>query len=169
MMNNSLKRLSSLALILVAALLIQKCGEDSTNHTASYVAGTVGYTNGNFADTTASGYYYSVGAYWADSVISGPRHWQSTPTAVFHMTINKSTNTGYFKISDLAAGNYYIAAIVVRRSDNCISGVQGVDSSGIASPPHPVTIVFPDYSGNGAEYFAAVPDSYISGYDFGCP
>jgi len=169
MMNNTLKRLSSLTLIFAAAFLIQKCSEDSVNPNSSYVSGTVNYTSGNFADTTASGYYYSVAAYWADSVDSGPRHWQSTPSAVFNMTINEAARTGYFKISNLASGNYYIAAVAIRRSTNCIIGLQGVDSSGVASPPHPITIVFPDYSGNGGENFSAVPIGYISGYGFSCP
>lgn len=166
-MNKTLKRISSLVLISIVVIVIQKCGDDSANPTSTYVAGTVFYTNGNFADTNA--FYYSVGAYWADSVNSGVHHWQSIPNAVCNMTINQGAKTGYFKLVDLPAGNYYIAAIEIKKSGNCVMGIQGVDTSGITSPPKPVTIVFPDYAGNGAEHFSAVPDNYISGLQFGCP
>lgn len=110
----------SCAVLLVSVLIFfQRCGDDSINPAQDFVSGTVTFKNTSF---------HSAGGYYAVSVFSDAANpFNQNPLAIDSVDINISGNTAtaYYKISGLASADYYIGAVWIRSSDNCVRGVLG--------------------------------------------
>ncbi len=110
----------SLAVLLVSCMIsFQQCGDDALNPEQDFVSGTITFKNTNLLTT---GGYYGVSVY---SDAANP--FSQNPLAIdsVDISISGNTATAYYKISGLASADYYIGAVWIRSSDNCVRGVLG--------------------------------------------
>ena len=137
--------------LLIIFFAFYSCGDDiaGSNSNDSAIGGIVTFVDSGFYFNSA--YYYAVCIY-ADSTnpLSHP------PVSIDSVQINLQNKTAYYKVTNIAAGKYYVASAYVKYSNKSVVlllGSYGCDTNPTCSNLKKLTV--PSAAGNGACNFSS--------------
>lgn len=153
-----MKKLSTKFLFVLIPVLIlflfQQCGDDAINPQQDFVSGTITFRSTSLLTT---GGYYGVSVY-----SDGANPFNQNPLATDSVDINISGNTAtaYYKVSGLPSASYYIGAVWIRSSDNCVRGVLGTyGCDTLYNCPNSIKVTVPTAAGTGNLNFSCWTDT----------
>jgi hypothetical protein len=154
MQKNLFKKFVYIFFITIFVFLFQTCSDNSTNPQQNYISGTITFNN--------TAFYYSSIAYYAVSVFGDSTYpFTKAPIASDSIQITTSGGiaTAYYKISNLAAGNYYIGVTWINKTSGSdeVLGTYGCDT--IANCTSTI-VTFPNYAGTGNLDFRSKTNIY---------
>ena len=142
--------------VLIPALilfLLQQCG-DSINPQQDFVSGTITFKSTNLL---TSGGYYAVSVF---PDVTNPFNQSPVATDSVEINISGNTATAYYKVPGLPTASYYIGAVWIRSSDNCVRGVLGTyGCDTLYNCPNSIKVTVPTAAGTGSLNFSCWTDT----------